>query len=234
MDYCLYLYKNVNYKANKVIKKELLKESLTRYFYTREAKKIDLDSLDLSIIKDPKGKPKFRNINLNFNISHSGNYWATVIGEGNCGLDIQIPTKVSYLKIAERSFSEEVYKKLEAVYLEEIGFSQKKKGNTSKTDIYELKENIELKKTQEVFFKLWVKKEAVGKFSGKGLSEKDMSLGSYTELEISEIKEPIYVGLCLEGKNPKLTYEVIDLEDSKNKELNSCDESHESMGNKQE
>lgn len=60
----------------------------------------------LSLLRTEKGKPFFKDSDIYFNISHSRNIWACLVGRSCCGLDIQYIRPCGYKKIAGRFFSE--------------------------------------------------------------------------------------------------------------------------------
>ena len=60
----------------------------------------------LSLLRTEKGKPFFKDSDIYFNISHSRNIWACLVGRSCCGLDIQYIRPCSYQKLAGRFFSE--------------------------------------------------------------------------------------------------------------------------------
>lgn len=60
----------------------------------------------LCLLRTEKGKPFFKDSDIYFNISHSRNIWACLVGRSCCGLDIQYIRPCGYKKIAGRFFSE--------------------------------------------------------------------------------------------------------------------------------
>lgn len=77
-----------------------------------------------------------------FSLSHSGEYAACAISEEEVGLDVQRMRKIPYDRLAQRFFPEREWKALLAC--EEAG-------------------------RDELFYRLWTRKEAYGKFTGEGL-----------------------------------------------------------------
>lgn len=57
------------------------------------------------IRRTEKGKPYFEGSDIHFNISHSNDIWACLMGRAGCGLDIQYIRPCDYKKIAGRFFS---------------------------------------------------------------------------------------------------------------------------------
>ncbi len=87
------------------------------------------------------GKPQIVNFPKKFNLSHSGDYVVCGVGDGEVGVDIQkwVPYKE---RTAERFFARKEWK-----LLEELPESQR----------------------TELFYRLWSRKEAYGKYTGQGI-----------------------------------------------------------------
>ena len=87
------------------------------------------------------GKPQIVNFPKKFNLSHSGDYVVCGVSDGEVGVDIQkwIPFKE---RTAERFFAKEEWKLLQ------------------ETDV---------EKRTELFYRLWSRKEAYGKYTGQGI-----------------------------------------------------------------
>ncbi len=99
----------------------------------------------LKIIVEKSGRPRFEDAALpDFNLSHSGGYVAAVIGEGRVGIDLQ-EENLSFdpLPLAARFFGMD-----EVLRIEKAPAMER----------------------NELFFRLWTQKEAVGKALGGGLS----------------------------------------------------------------
>lgn len=88
-----------------------------------------------------QGKPQIVNFPKKFNLSHSGDYVVCGVSDGEVGVDIQkwVPFKE---RTAERFFAKEEWKLLQ------------------ETDV---------EKRTELFYRLWSRKEAYGKYTGKGI-----------------------------------------------------------------
>lgn len=99
--------------------------------------------LELVMDYGEKGKPYLREYPLFFNLSHSGEYVVCAVSDGEIGVDIQKCSSLNVMRIAARFFSEEECRALEACATEE--------------------------EKRQSFFRLWVRKEAYGKFLGKGI-----------------------------------------------------------------
>ena len=88
-----------------------------------------------------QGKPQIVNFPRKFNLSHSGDYVVCGVSDGEVGVDIQkwVPFKE---RMAERFFAKEEWKLLQ------------------ETDV---------EKRTELFYRLWSRKEAYGKYTGQGI-----------------------------------------------------------------
>lgn len=93
-----------------------------------------------------EGKPYFRDLPFYFNLSHSGDYVLCVISSEEIGADIQQHCGKNVERLARRFFSER-----EAAALEQAGEEQEKR--------------------ERLFYRLWARKEAYGKLTGKGITE---------------------------------------------------------------
>ena len=99
--------------------------------------------IELAMDYGKKGKPYLREYPLFFNLSHSGEYVVCAVSDREIGVDIQKCSDTNVMRIAKRFFSEEECRALEA------------------------SETVE--ERRQSFFRLWVRKEAYGKFLGEGI-----------------------------------------------------------------
>lgn len=90
------------------------------------------------IIRDEKGKPSFKDDSLFFSVSHSHDYWICVFSHYQVGIDIQYRKSLGN----ELSIAKRFFSKEEASAVEENG--------------------------KNLFYKLWTKREALGKYLGTG------------------------------------------------------------------
>lgn len=90
------------------------------------------------------GKPYFKEYPFYFNLSHSGDYVVCAISEKEIGIDIQEHRSGNMERIAKRYFSSREIQTLEKCSSHE--------------------------RTQ-LFFDMWAKKEAYGKYTGGGIAE---------------------------------------------------------------
>lgn len=102
---------------------------------------VNTESTDLTLIREPNGKPRFNSLPLHFSISHSGGLAAVALSGRNIGIDVEyVDAHRNISAISKRFFSAE-----EHLWLSE---------SNSPT---------------EDFFSLWTKKEALAKLTGEGL-----------------------------------------------------------------
>ncbi len=113
----------------------------------------------LEFEKNPNGKPKLKNSDIEFNLSHSGDLAVIAIAEKiPVGIDVQkIQDKTDVAKIARRFFSE-----CESTVLLKIA----------------------PEKQRQAFFELWVKKEAIIKARGGKLSEMKNDISDEKEYSV--------------------------------------------------
>ena len=90
------------------------------------------------------GKPDFAGGGLHFNLSHSGQYVCCALAEEEVGIDIQRMRPMKNMRVAERFFSQ---------------------GENNL-----LRECESEKERQELFYRIWVRKEAYAKLSGAGIA----------------------------------------------------------------
>lgn len=97
----------------------------------------------LTFYYGPKGKPYFKNLPLFFSLSHSGNYVACGISDGEIGLDIQQYGKTSVEKLGERFFTAEESTRIKAC--------------------------MDPDEKLQTFYRFWTQKESYGKLTGSGI-----------------------------------------------------------------
>lgn len=94
---------------------------------------------------EKNGKPYLRDFPFFFNLSHSGEYVFCVLSDREVGADIQQCNSADYGRLAGRFFSAEECRELESCVVEN--------------------------ERQQLFYRLWTRKEAYGKLTGVGLLE---------------------------------------------------------------
>ena len=105
--------------------------------------------------KNEHGKPYIVGQPIHYNISHSGQYVVLVTAETDVGVDIQEKRSSRMESLAKRFFSEEEWQVLSQCQTEE----EKKK----------------------LFYHIWCRKEAYGKYLGVGLSNHLLSVNVLAE-----------------------------------------------------
>lgn len=90
------------------------------------------------------GKPYLENYPIQFNLSHSGDFVFCGVSEQEIGVDIQKLQGGCVLSLAKRFFADSEYRALEACGDEELRC--------------------------QMFFRMWVRKEAYGKLTGEGIA----------------------------------------------------------------
>ena len=115
---------------------------------------------------DEHGKPYAENLNVQFNISHSGNIVVCAVSNNPVGIDVEEIRPID-LKIAKRICSDDELKYI---------FDGKEPAFSVTTN----------KKTLTRFFEIWTAKEAVGKLTGHGLANISKPLNKEVERHITE------------------------------------------------
>lgn len=111
---------------------------------------------DLTIVKDPKGKPFFASYPACLSISHSGPYEVIAISDMPIGIDLQEHRAMDFEKLAKRFF-----------HPEEIDFIRRGKGTDEASR----------------FYTVWCAKEAYVKYTGTGI---DGNFGSFSIFALKE------------------------------------------------
>lgn len=88
------------------------------------------------------GKPYFKNYPYYFNLSHSGDYVVCALSEREVGIDLQEHRGAAFERVAQRYFSS--------------------------AEVFAL---MHAQDRAAFFFRLWARKEAYGKLSGRGIME---------------------------------------------------------------
>ena len=135
----------------------------------------DADGSSREILRTEKGKPYFKELPVQFSVSHTGDVWVCLMTAGDkpVGVDIQAVRDYSYEKIAAR-----YYTQAEQRLVREHGADE--------------------------FFRIWTCKEAYAKYTGRGLGSylKDASTIYNKEVEFAEIKisDGIKGACCIKEK----------------------------------
>ena len=132
-------------RATKFLRREdacrtIVADCLIRYVVKRVT---GFETGELSLGRNEYGKPMIHNLDIHFNISHSGEWVICAVDKSEIGVDIESYRPIE-TKIADRFFSEK-----ELLFI-----------NRCKEEDYRY----------EVFFKIWTLKESYIKAIGKGFS----------------------------------------------------------------
>ena len=155
--------------------RRLLEKALSVHTGNREQAKILIRALK----KGEHGKPYIEGFSC-FSISHTGNIWAVLVAECECGLDIQLYKKCDIRAISERWFAPEDAALMAAAPDED---------------------------NDEMFFRIWTRREALVKTLGgtvydpclPAVSSGDLSANgsNYTIRDISFPEMPdLYAAVC--------------------------------------
>lgn len=116
---------------------------------------LDLDGVSLEICRTGKGKPYFRELQIEFSVSHTDDLWVCLISDGTApvGVDIQAVKETRQERIAERYFTDD-----EKRYL-----------NTD---------------AENAFFDIWTRKEAYAKYTGNGITKELLTVSTISNKEL--------------------------------------------------
>jgi 4'-phosphopantetheinyl transferase len=146
------------FKRTTSLQRSLLGEVLLRYILGR---KLGIQIRAITFKKSDNGKPYLENKEAHFNLSHSGDWVAMALSDGEVGIDVEVVRPVNY-RIAERFFS-----------TEEVALLNSKEGDEK----------------LDYFFDLWTLKESFLKFTGTGLTRSLNSFSIYHDKTGIRIKE---------------------------------------------
>jgi len=139
----LFLYED---PAEPAARARLLDQSVSLYAQKQMPEVAAAGGTAYTVCRTEKGKPYPVNPetgepvrNLHLSISHSGGLWAVLIGQGNCGLDIQQMRPADWRRLSARFFPEA---DLSAIQSEDEGLKE--------------------------FYRLWCRREALAKYTGAG------------------------------------------------------------------
>lgn len=133
-----------------LVSEELVREVLRDYCARQELNIPDKVLAETVIERSDKGKPYFRGLSpaaeegvsaIHFSVSHSGNWWGCLMGEEPVGFDMEVCRE----KVNYRKIAKRFFTEDECDLVLDAG--------------------------PEVFFDLWVRKEAYVKYTGAGLAE---------------------------------------------------------------
>ena len=75
-----------------------------------------IDEQHVEIVREPMGKPYFKDFDIQFSISHTANLWVCLMADHVVGVDVQQHRKVNERAVAKRFFTEE-----EQTYIQTYG-----------------------------------------------------------------------------------------------------------------
>jgi len=119
--------------------------------------------------KNEHGKPYIVGLPIHYNISHSGYFVVLVTSDAEVGVDIQEKRRARMESVAKRFFSEEEWQAISLCESEE--------------------------EKQNLFYRIWCRKEAYGKYLGVGLSNHLLS--------VNVLEEPIALSAENVEENPE-------------------------------
>lgn len=138
-------------------------------------KKLDLSDMSREILRTEKGKPYFKELPLQFSVSHTDNLWVCLMSEGAdpVGVDIQKIKDTRQQRVAERYFTDD-----EKICLMEAG--------------------------SEAFFEIWTRKEAYAKYTGRGLNKELAEISVLNNNQVNFIDFDVRAGVkgscCIKEK----------------------------------
>ncbi len=174
MDYYIFIY-DYKKEKGKGTSLELLRDSVNSYLLRQNME--PWKALP-EILREEKGKPFFKESNVCFSISHSGDKWACMVGPAPCGLDIQEDKPCDYRSLTERFFDSGALGKV--IQAEEDGGE-----NAGRRE----------------FLRLWTEREARGKFTGEGFFHKGELKGFVHEVELGK---DIFCAYCTGEKGDRV------------------------------
>lgn len=133
------------------------------------------ENLSGGIYRTEKGKPYFKEIPVEFSVSHTEDIWVCLISTGvhPVGVDIQKYKDIRHARVAERYFTDD-----ETTYLQANG--------------------------SDAFFKIWTRKEAFAKYTGRGLTRELKNISTLKNNNVEfidfEIKAGITGSCCVKEK----------------------------------
>ncbi len=128
---------------------------------------ISFVGMSREICRTEKGKPYFKDIPVEFSVSHTDDLWVCLVSDGKdpVGVDIQKVKETSQQRVAERYFTDD-----------------------EKADLLET--------GKEGFFKIWVRKEAYAKYTGRGLTKELAEISTLNAREVEFMDFDIRAGVA--------------------------------------
>lgn len=135
MIFNVYIYEGTT--SGEELSHELAKDAVINYCTQNN---IDFDDKVNRWSEAERGKPYFANLPVHFNVSHSGMLWVCMVGDAQCGIDIQVGQQMNVRKYD--SIIRRYYTPNEQDFCDRYG--------------------------TEGFFRIWAHREAFGKYTGEG------------------------------------------------------------------
>ncbi len=135
MIFNVYIYEGTT--SGEELSHELAKDAVINYC---SQKGIDFDDKVNRWSEAERGKHYFADMNVHFNVSHSGMLWVCMVGDAPCGIDIQVGQQMNVRKYD--SIIRRYYTQNEQDFCDRYG--------------------------TEGFFRIWAHREAFGKYTGEG------------------------------------------------------------------
>ena len=132
MKYGIYIYEGE--LDSPEFRERLILDAVSAYCASHE-----IGCAGMKLVRTEKGKPYIYGTEKDVycNVSHSEKMWICIVGEAECGIDLQVVKDCKYEQISRRYFTPD-----EQNYIRKYGISG--------------------------FFRLWVRREAFGKYIGDG------------------------------------------------------------------
>ena len=183
------IYYTDKYKNGRDESHGLLRKAIAAHTGDEELAK----TLTGSLKKGEHGKPYIEGFSC-FSISHTGNFWAVLVAEGECGLDIQLGKKCDFRSISERWFASEDAARIAEAAQEDADSAA------------------------DEFFRIWARREALTKAVGgtvydpalpgvqHGHAEFEGKAYTITDIRLPG-NEQLYASVCVEGADTEIVPE---------------------------
>lgn len=132
-------------KVTAIKRNDVGKSQVLQCLTIREILKEISHPQDFTYTYGQNGKPYFNNLPIYFNLSHSGDYVLCVVADTEVGADIQQMNDNDYWRTAERFFQQD--------------------------EVAMMRQLATVEEQKRLFYKLWTRKEAYGKFTGEGITK---------------------------------------------------------------
>lgn len=160
----LYVYEGYSGGPERQVQTEELVKQAAELFL--KEKGITADGMSMEIRRLEKGKPVFKELHVEFSVSHSDDLWVCLMSDKGSpvGVDIQIVKEIRQDRVMDRYFTED-----EREYVNRAG--------------------------SEAFFQIWARKEAYAKYTGRGLSRELSEIDTLNNKDVTFIDFDIRAGI---------------------------------------